>query len=408
MHRRYFLQGLGGTIAAPALLSRRAFAAERAPLTFGLPQGEYDTAVLEALPGKRPLIKLTARPPNFETPTSYFATPITPNDAFFVRYHLAGIPPRIDAQQWKLEIGGEGASTPLQLGFTDLQRNFEQVSVTAVCQCAGNRRGLSTPHVPGVQWGLGAMGNAVWRGPRLKDVLAKAGLKPGVIEIVADGADGPVLTGTPDFVKSLPLAKAMDENTIIALQMNGEALPHFNGYPARLIVPGWTGTYWVKHLTSLQAVNKPYEGFWMKGAYRIPTGMFPNLQSFTSQENAMNTPVTEMVVNSVIVTPAEGARVRMGAAVNVTGVAWDGGYGIRSVAVSLDGGQTWREASLGNDLGRYSFRPFTYRFTADTAGPRGILARATNGRGETQVDKLVFNAAGYHNNVVRPTSIVVA
>ena len=408
MHRRSFLQGLGGAIAAPAVLSGRAFAAEQAPLTFGLPEGEYNTAVLEALPGKRPLIKLATRPPNFEAPVSYFSTPITPNDEFFVRYHLAGIPPRIDVQQWKIEVGGEGATTPLQLSFADLQRGYEQVEITAVCQCSGNRRGLSTPHVPGVQWGLGAMGNAVWRGPRLKDVLAKAGLKPDVVEIVIDGADGPVLIGTPDFVKSIPLAKAMDENTIIALQMNGEDLPHLNGYPARLILPGWTATYWMKHLISIQAVTKPFDGFWVKGAYRVPTGMFPTLQRFASQENPMNTPITEMVVNSLIVTPAEGTRVRRGEMVNVTGIAWDAGHGIRSVEVSVDGGTTWKAATLGNDLGRFAFRPWSYRFTPDSAGTRTILAKATNRSGDTQVDKLIFNPAGYHNNVIRPTSIVVA
>jgi hypothetical protein len=200
----------------------------------------------------------------------------------------------------------------------------------------------------------------------------------------------------------------MDENTIIALQMNGQDLPHFNGYPARLIVPGWTATYWMKHLTSIQAVNKPYDGFWMKGAYRIPTGMFPTVQRFASQENEMNTPITEMVVNSLITTPAEGARVRIGETVNVSGIAWDGGYGVRSVAVSADGGMSWREATLGNDLGRFAFRPWSYRFTAETAGARGILARATNRLGETQVDALIFNPAGYHNNVTRPTNIVIA
>jgi DMSO/TMAO reductase YedYZ molybdopterin-dependent catalytic subunit len=233
--RRFFLGALGGTIAAP-VLPGRILAAERAPLTTGLPEGDYETAVMEALPGKRPLIRLTTRPPNFETPTSYFANPITPNDAFFVRYHLAGIPPRIDQAQWKLDVGGEGVNGPLQLGFNDLQRGYDQVEVTAVCQCSGNRRGLSMPHVPGVQWGLGAMGNATWRGPRLRDVLNKAGLKAGVVEIVVDGADTAVLTSTPDFVKSLPLSKAMDENTIIALQMNGQPLPHFqrlSGAPYR-------------------------------------------------------------------------------------------------------------------------------------------------------------------------------
>jgi DMSO/TMAO reductase YedYZ molybdopterin-dependent catalytic subunit len=405
--RRFFLGALGGTIAAP-LFAGRSFAAGRPPLTAGLPEGDYDTAIMQALPGKRPLIKLTTRPPNFETPISYFANPITPNDAFFVRYHLAGIPPRIDLPQWKLTVGGEGFTSQLQLGFDDLQRGYEQVEITAVCQCSGNRRGLSMPHVPGVQWGLGAMGNAAWRGPRVRDVLNRAGLKGGVVEIVVDGADGAVLTGTPDFVKSLPLSKAMDENTIIALQMNGQPLPHFNGFPARLIVPGWTATYWMKHLISVQAAMKPFDGFWMKSAYRIPTGMFPRLERFATQENAMTTPITEMVVNSLIASPAEGTSVSRGQMVNMTGIAWDGGYGISSVAVSVDGGRSWQDAILGKDMGRFSFRPWTYRFMAETAGSLTIMSRATNQRGETQVDRLIFNAAGYHNNVVRPTSIVVA
>jgi hypothetical protein len=136
--------------------------------------------------------------------------------------------------------------------------------------------------------------------------------------------------------------------------------------------------------------------------------MFPALERFATQENAMTTPITEMVVNSLITAPAEGTRVRMGATVNIAGIAWDGGYGIRSVAVSVDGGMNWRDATLGKDAGRFAFRPFTHSFAADTAGPRNILARATNGRGETQVDKLIFNGAGYHNNVVRPTTILVA
>jgi len=130
--RRSFLGALGGTLAAPTFAGT-GFAAERPPLTTGLPQGDYDTAVMEALPGKRPLIKLTTRPPNYETPASYFANPITPNDAFFVRYHLAGIPPRIDLPQWKLAVGGEGINSALQLSFDDLQRGYEQVEIAAVC-----------------------------------------------------------------------------------------------------------------------------------------------------------------------------------------------------------------------------------------------------------------------------------
>ena len=406
MDRRHVLRGLGGAIGLASLrLNGSAHAAE-APLSAGLPEGLYTTAAMETLPGKRPLIRLTTRPPNYETPLPYFAEDITPNDAFFVRYHLAQIP-RVNAATWKLDVGGEGAGSPFSLTLNELETNFEQVAITAVCQCSGNRRGFSNPHVPGVQWSSGAMGNALWRGPRLKDVLNRAQLRNEVVEIVFDAADSAPLTDTPDFIKSLPLSKAMDDNTIIALRMNGEPLPHFNGFPARLVVPGWTATYWMKHLTSVRAVTRPYDGYWMRGAYRIPNNTFPVLQRFLSQETATNTPITEMVVNSVIAAPNEGQRFRMGERVEVRGVAWDGGYGIALVEVSIDGGVSWRDATLGPDAGRFAFRSFSYGFTADAAGMRRLMAKAVNRIGQTQVDTLIFNPAGYHNNVVRATTVMI-
>jgi DMSO/TMAO reductase YedYZ molybdopterin-dependent catalytic subunit len=400
------LRGLGGALGLASLRLGGFARAAEAPLSVGLPEGLYDTATLEALPGKRPLIRLTTRPPNYETPQSYFADAITPNDAFFVRYHLAQIP-RVNAATWKLEVGGEGAAFPLSLTLNELETNFEQVELAAVCQCSGNRRGFSNPHVPGVQWASGAMGNALWRGPRLKDVLARAQLRSDVVEIVYDGADSAPLNDTPDFIKSLPAAKAMDDNTIIALRMNGEPLPHYNGFPARLVVPGWTATYWTKHLTSIRAVIRPYDGFWMRGAYRIPNNLFPVVQRFLSQETPANTPITEMVVNSVIASPSEGQRFRTGEMVEVRGVAWDGGYGITRVEVSTDGGTSWREAMLGPDGGRFGFRGFTHAFTADAPGARRIMAKAINRIGQTQVETLIFNPAGYHNNVARPTTVTI-
>jgi DMSO/TMAO reductase YedYZ molybdopterin-dependent catalytic subunit len=400
------LRGLGGTIGLAALRLDGVAHSAPAPLSAGLPQGLYETASLETLPGKRPLIRLTTRPPNYETPQSYFADAITPNDAFFIRYHLAQIP-RINAATWRLDIGGEGIGSPLSLTLNELETSFEQVELAAVCQCSGNRRGFSTPHVPGVQWASGAMGNALWRGPRLKEVLARAQLRGDVVEIVYDGADSAPLNDTPDFIKSLPLAKAVDDNTIVALRMNGEPLPHYNGFPARLVVPGWTATYWTKHLTSIRAVTRPYDGFWMRGAYRIPNNMFPVVQRFLSQETVANTPITEMVVNSVIASPSEGQRFSTGETVQVRGVAWDGGYGIARVEVSADGGTTWREASLGPDGGRFGFRAFAYGFTADAPGTRRIMAKATNRIGQTQVDTLIFNPAGYHNNVVQATTVMI-
>jgi DMSO/TMAO reductase YedYZ molybdopterin-dependent catalytic subunit len=396
------LAGLGASL--PSLAE-----AEIAGLPEDLPPGLRREAVLEALPGKKPLIKLTYRPPNYETPIEYFRAPITPNDAFFVRYHLAGIPDasskELDPKTWKVAVGGEGASSELLLTLDDLKA-MPSAELVAVNQCSGNRRGLFVPHVPGVEWGYGAMGCARWKGARLKDVLDKAGLKKEAIEIVLNGADGPVVDKTPDFVKSIPVWKAIEDTTLIAYEMNGAPLPHLNGFPARIIVPGWTGTYWMKHIVSIKAVTKPDTNFWMAGAYRIPVGKFPLVARFISQETAVNTPITEMVVNSLITSHADGASVKAGT-VTVGGIAWDGGYGIRGVEITIDAGRTWMAAALGQDLGRYAFRPFSIELPAK-AGRLSVTARATNAIGQTQTSALIANPAGYHHNVLHTVLLNVA
>lgn len=405
--RRAVMAGGALALAGAGPLSRAALAADDSFLPQGLPQGVYDTATLEALPGKKPLIKLSYRPPNYETPLSYFSSEFTPNESFFVRYHLAGIPEEIDVAKWKLKIGGEGAGKPLELSVNELRSDFEPVEVAAVCQCSGNRRGFSEPHVTGVQWGLGAVGNALWKGARLKDVLKRVDLRPDTIEIVFNGADIPVADGTPDFIKSLPLEKALDDNTLIAYEMNGAPLPHYNGFPIRMIVPGWTAVYWVKHLDTIEASTKPLAGFWMKNAYRIPTGKFPIVQHFLTQMNATTEPITEMVVNSMVTAPEHGHTMRAAETVEVRGLAWDGGYGVKRVEFSVDGGQVWREAELGKEAGRFAFRTFSFPFTPPSAGVYQVMARASNSVGQTQVEKLIFNPAGYHNNVIRPLTVNV-
>jgi hypothetical protein len=280
------------------------------------------------------------------------------------------------------------------------------VELVAVNQCSGNRRGLFAPHVAGVEWGYGAMGCARWKGARLKDVLDKVGLKKEAIEIVLNGADGPVVDKTPDFVKSIPVWRAVEETTLIAYEMNGAPLPHLNGFPARLIVPGWTGTYWTKHIVSLRAVTKPFSGFWMNPAYRIPLGKFPLVARFTSQDTAVNTPITEMVVNSLITSPADGATVEAGTA-TVSGMAWDGGYGITMLEVTSDGGKSWQSATLGQDLGRFAFRPWSAGVVA-RKGKLTVMARATNAIGQTQTATLIQNPAGYHHNVMHSVTLNVA
>lgn len=407
--RRTFIKataaGILGLGAASSSL-RRAFAEDRAPYPPALPSGTQQSSSFQTMPGKRPLIKRTFRPPNYETPISYFNEPITANDLFFVRYHLSEIP-EVDAANWHLVLGGDALGTPLEFSLEDLGRDFERVELTAVCQCAGNRRGFSEPHVPGVEWGSGAMGNARWTGVRLRDLLHKAGLKANALEVVVNGVDKSAIEQTPDFVKCIPVWKALDENTLIAFRMNGEPLPHWNGFPARLVVPGWSGTYWVKHVTSIDVVSAPFDGFWMSKAYRIPNRTFPIVQRFTSQETDANTPITEMVVNSLITNLAQGAKIARGKDVEVKGIAWDGGYGISLVEVTTDGGQTWRPADLGTDLGRFSWRPWSYRFKPELKGAIVIAARASNRAGTTQAPALLWNPAGYNNNVVQRIGVSV-
>jgi DMSO/TMAO reductase YedYZ molybdopterin-dependent catalytic subunit len=408
MNRRTFLMHGGGLVLAGATPALRSLAAGAAPLgPDTLPRGTLESSVLHALPGKVPLIKKSWRPPNYETPIQYFEEAFTPNDAFFVRYHLADIP-QVDVSAWRLSVAGDAFAKPFQLTFDQLAREFERVEVAAVCMCSGNRRGLSSPHVPGVEWGHGAIGHARWAGARLKDILARASLRPGAVEIVVDGADGAVHPATPDFVKSLPVWKALDENTLVAYEMNGKPLPHWNGFPARLVVPGWTATYWIKHATSISAVSTPYKGFWMNPAYRIPRGRFPVVDRFVTQETEANTPITEMVVNSLITNPAEGGRARVGETLEIRGIAWDGGFGIQAVEVSQDGGQSWRGAELGQDYGRFGWRQWKYRFRAERAGRYAVMAKASSRAGTTQTFELLFNPAGYHNNVVQRIEVVVS
>jgi DMSO/TMAO reductase YedYZ molybdopterin-dependent catalytic subunit len=394
--RDLFLAAAGGWLAGGAAgTSSAALAAEAGA-----------AEPLGTLPGKKPLIRRTWRPPNYETPLADLAPAFTPNDAFFVRYHYPVIP-EIDPGTWRLKVGGGSAQHPLTVTLRDLRRDYARVRVNAVNQCAGNRRGLFSPRVPGVQWGDGAMGNAEWAGVRLRDVLTKAGVAADALEVVFGCADGPVLPASPPFLKSLPIERALDENTLIAFEMNGRDLPHWNGAPVRLVVAGWAGTYWVKHLTGIRIESTALDNFWVKNGYRIPTGVFPGAR-FKSQETPETTPITELMVNSLITSPVSGTRVKSGAHVQLAGKAWDGGAGIAAVEVSTDARRSWKAATLGRDLGRFAWREFSYRLEASKPGPLEVAVRARSLNGAQQPDKLTFNPSGYHGNLVQTLTLEVA
>ena len=259
------------------IFTRRDFLKTAGALTAMAAVGEIPAGLLAAVdrkkllkfPEKTDLILRTSRPPQLETPFSYFNELITPNDALFVRWHISGIPTSVDLLQWRLTVGGN-TEKELQLSMEDLRTKFERVTYTAVIQCAGNSRSFFDPRVAGGQWENGAMGNVTWTGAKLKDILNASGIKAGSLDVAFDGLDKPPLPSVPDFVKSLSLDKAMDEDIIVAYEQNGQQLPMLNGFPARLIVPGWYATYWVKSLSSVTVLPSKFEGFWVKTAYRIP------------------------------------------------------------------------------------------------------------------------------------------
>ena len=367
------------------------------------PQGEVAARKLVRYPQKTELILLTDRPPQLETPLRYFRTDLTPNDAFFVRWHLSGIPTTVDLRTFRLEVGGH-VKTPLSLSLEDLRSRFEPVSMVALGQCAGNSRSLFEPRVPGGQWTNGAMGNARWKGARLKDVLDAAGVLPGAVQVGLHGLDVPALPKTPRFEKSLQIDHARDGEVMIAYEMNGEALPMLNGFPIRLVVPGWYATYWVKSLSSVTVLDQFLKSFWMDKAYRIPDDA--NANEDPQHLSPVTVAINRMSVHSIFVQPEPDERLQAGKSYELTGVATDGGGGIERVEVSKDGGLTWSDATLGADLGKYSWRRWRAEWTPPAKGSYRLMVRATNDAGEMQ-QATQWNRSGYQRDMIEHLDVVV-
>ena len=272
-------------------------------------------------------------------------------------------------------------------------------------QCAGNSRGFFDPRVPGGQLANGAMGNARWKGAPLKALLARAGVQAGAVQVSFKGLDEPVLPETPAFVKALDLDHAMDGEVMVAYAMNGEDLPWLNGFPVRLVVPGYFGTYWVKHLTRITVLDAPLDNFWMKTAYRIPNNACACVEPGKAPSSTI--PIGRFDVRSFLTNVADGASFAANADLALRGIAFDGGYGISDVVVSADGGATWIGAELGEDLGKYSFREWKAR-VALPPGKHRLKVRATNRIGQSQPLEPLWNPGGYMRNVVETTNVTAA
>jgi len=397
--RRRFLAGGASALAAASLPGLGL--AQGAGVDLTMANGHRNLAVY---PEKRPMIVLTSRPPQLETPFEIFNDGlITPNDAFFVRYHNAGLPTSIDGDKHVIRIGG-AVGKPFEISVADLRSQLKPVELVAVNQCSGNSRGLFTPRVTGGQLANGAMGNARWVGVPLKDVLARAEIKNTARQVTFNGLDNGVYGGG-DFVKALELNHALDGEVMIAYQMNGAEIPFLNGFPVKLVVPGYYGTYWVKHLSEIEVVEREFDGFWMKPAYRVPDNDCACVDPGTAP--AATRPIGRFNVRSFITSLADNARINAGQPTTVRGIAFDGGQGIREVAYSIDGGQSWRGARLGAELGRYSFREFTFGFTPER-GNYDLRVRAWNRSGQSQPSEALWQPAGYMRNVVESVKVTAA
>lgn len=386
--RRVLLAGLG---AAPAA------AGQSVNLGFGI---AAERPLADPFAGKRAMIVQRSLPPLLETPMDAFKTgTITPTDRFFVRWHNQ-FPTEIDPADHSIRITGHVA-TPQSLSLASLAR-LPQAEVTAVNQCAGNGRGLFSPRVPGAQWANGAIGCAVWRGPRLRDVLALASPRPGALVVRASGLDVPPMEGAPQFAKSISLDHALGGEVLLATHMNGAPLPLVHGFPVRLIVPGWFSTYWVKMLDHLEVLNTPDTGHWTMNAYRAPDN--PQANADPAAPAGPSRPVTAMVPRSFITNIAPGSRHPKARPLEISGIAMGGDTGVESVVVSADNGQSWHKARLGPDQGRYSFRRFATTLMPP-AGATMLLARATNSRGEAQPLTANWNPGGYYRSVVEPVAV---
>ena len=389
--------------SALAVASTPGWAAPQSP-DFPFPGGIGARPLTKDFPQKGAMVLQRTRPPMLETPFADFDSGVfTPNEKFFVRWHWSDIPTEIDAKSYRLAVRGQVQNT-LSLALPDLLK-FPRVEIAAVNQCSGNSRGFFEPRVPGGQWGNGAMGNARWAGVRLKDILEKAGVKPGAIAVRFTGLDKAPVSDGPQFQKSLNIDHARQPEVLIAYAMNGKALPLLNGYPIRLVVPGWYSTYWVKMLSDIEVLDAPDDNFWMKTAYLIPDT--PHADMKPGQTGVATVPINRMVPRSFITNIASGKRLKAGARAALRGLALGGDSGVAKVEVSADGGQTWQVAKLGTDEGRYSFRRWTAELMMGAAGEATLAVRCTNSAGDTQPDQPNWNGSGYMRNVVERTPVTL-
>ena len=370
--------GAGAALALPVMAQRM--------VDLSLPGGPGARPMSPRFPQKRDMIVQRIHPPLLEIPLAVFDQGLlTPNDRFFVRWHW-DVPTSIDVERYRVAVYG-AVQSALTLSLNQVLRAGPHVEVTAINQCAGNSRGFFEPRVAGAQWAHGAMGNARWRGVRLRDVLDKAGVKAGARFVRFKGLDRPPVDGAPQFIKSLPIDIARADDTIVAFAMNGSALPLLNGFPLRIVVPGWYSTYWVKMLSDIEILTGEDGNFWMAKAYRVPTvPVNPGDKDFPTR------PISTMCPRGWVTSHADGGVVRAGQPLNLRGIAMGGDAGVAKVQIIAN--DAVADAALEPQADRYGFHRWAMRVHI----PQGVTrigVRVTNCDGATQPMMQSWNPSGY-------------
>ena len=385
MNRRTLIAGAGLGVAGGA------FAAANGMVDLHLPGGPSERPLSPRFPQKGEMIVQRIRPPLLETPFEVFdAGVITPNDRHFVRWHYSDIPTSIDVASYRVAIHG-AVKAPRAMSLAEILKAGEHIEFAAVNQCAGNGRGLFEPRVAGAQWANGAMSNAKWRGVRLRDVLDKAGVGGGAKFVRFKGLDKPLVEAAPHFAKSIPIDKARADDTILAFAMNGDALPLLNGFPLRLVVPGWFSTHWVKMLSDIEVLAGEDDNFWMAKAYRMPAvPVKPGDKDFPT------VPVTAMGPRSFVTNHMDGASVARGADIQLRGIAMGGDAAVERVVALVDGKAY--PATLEPDDTVYGFRKWAVNLPPISASA-SVSVRATNTTGASQPDVQPWNPSGYARNL---------
>lgn len=402
INRRNFL-GAGLILGASTLIGKET------PQKIITSTSDFTPPVI-AFPEKKPLKVISDRPPLLESPRDIFTQAITPNDQFFVRWHMPDIPTYIDLNEFRLEVKGS-VEKPLLLSVDDLKSKFEPVEITSVLQCGGNSRKYfagTGPATHGVQWGHGAMGCAVWRGVRLKDILHMAGVKGSARWVGVNGLEKPAMEETPKFFREMEIDEALSGELMVAYAMNGEDLPYLNGFPLRLVIPGHFSDSWVKMLSEITVMDEYRKSFFMDVAYTVPDNDCECVVSGSDFEYKRK-PIAVMKVKSVIGYPTPNTVIKKGSRVKVTGVAFDQGKGIKEVMISTDGGKSWSATELQKDYGKYAYRPWVYQWEPKVKGEYTIMVRAINriGNIQPQVNEIGWNAGGYQYNAVDSVNVKI-